>query len=296
MQLHTVQVLEGLYILLLHRDSLLLEAGFLTALFAPVNLFFWRRSIWRYHDGVFLFLIQWLLFRLMFASGVVKLTSGCPTWWSLTALNYHYESQCIPTSLSWFAHHLPEWFQKLSVASTYYIEIIVPFLFLVPVRSLRIFAFWAQVFFQLCIIATGNYNFFNLLTVVLCFSLLENKSDDGLPKVNKTENGKSPTRLIRRIFILFFLFLPITLYSMYYAGRYFNLSISTASGFQVNSLISFDNDSFNVWVSYAVRLGALQAVVVFLWEVIKAFYRFVCTYVCMYNNSDLSLGWYILRL
>lgn len=45
------------------------------------------------HDGMVLWLVRWLLFRLMFASGVVKLTSQCPTWWGLTALNYHFESQ-----------------------------------------------------------------------------------------------------------------------------------------------------------------------------------------------------------
>lgn len=45
------------------------------------------------HTSVTMWLVKWLLFRLMFASGVVKLTSHCPTWWGLTALNYHYESQ-----------------------------------------------------------------------------------------------------------------------------------------------------------------------------------------------------------
>ncbi len=29
----------------------------------------------------------------MFASGVVKLQSQCPTWWGLTALDHHFESQ-----------------------------------------------------------------------------------------------------------------------------------------------------------------------------------------------------------
>jgi len=48
-----------------------------------------------------------LLFRLMFASGVVKLTSMCPTWWGLTALDWHYESQCIPTPIAWYAHQMP---------------------------------------------------------------------------------------------------------------------------------------------------------------------------------------------
>ena len=65
--------------------------------------------------------------------------------WGLTALNFHYESQCIPTPLAWYAHQLPEWFQKLSVVGTYFIEIGVPFLFFAPVRSLRMFAFWCQV-------------------------------------------------------------------------------------------------------------------------------------------------------
>lgn len=47
------------------------------------------------HDNITLWLVRWLGFRLMFASGVVKLTSGCPTWWGLTAMNWHYESQVV---------------------------------------------------------------------------------------------------------------------------------------------------------------------------------------------------------
>lgn len=70
--------------------------------------------------------MRWLLFRLMFASGVVKLTSRCPAWWGLTALTYHYETQCLPTPAAWFAHHLPVWLHKLSVVATFLIEIAVP--------------------------------------------------------------------------------------------------------------------------------------------------------------------------
>lgn len=32
-----------------------------------------------------------------------------------------------------------------------------------------------QVFLQICIIATGNYNFFNFLTICLCISLLDDQ-------------------------------------------------------------------------------------------------------------------------
>ena len=54
----------------------------------------------RHHDNVMLWLIKWLLFRLMFASGVVKLTHMDPTWWDLSALNWHYESQVRETAYS----------------------------------------------------------------------------------------------------------------------------------------------------------------------------------------------------
>ncbi|XP_026547394.1 lipase maturation factor 2, partial [Notechis scutatus] len=156
-------------------DSLLLETGFLAVLVAPLHLLRGPSSAWRAHDGVTFWLVRWLLFRLMFASGVVKLTSRCPTWWGLTALTYHYETQCIPTPSAWFAHQMPIWFHKLSVVATYVIEIAIPPLFFVPLQRLRLFAFYAQVLLQALIILTGNYNFFNLLTVVLSFSLLDDE-------------------------------------------------------------------------------------------------------------------------
>ncbi|KAK7892151.1 hypothetical protein WMY93_024114 [Mugilogobius chulae] len=155
-------------------DNLLLETGFLCVLVAPLTVVRGSSSV-RDHDGVTFWLVRWLLFRLMFASGVVKLTSRCPTWWGLTALTYHYETQCIPTSLAWFAHQLPVWWQKLSVVGTFFIEIAVPPLFFSPLRRLRIASFYLQILLQVLIILSGNYNFFNLLTIALCLSLLDDQ-------------------------------------------------------------------------------------------------------------------------
>uniref|UniRef100_A0A8C5DUA9 Lipase maturation factor n=1 Tax=Gouania willdenowi TaxID=441366 RepID=A0A8C5DUA9_GOUWI len=155
-------------------DSLLLETGFLTVLVAPLTLVRGSRGI-REHDSMTFWLVRWLLFRLMFVSGAVKLTSRCPTWWGLTALTYHYETQCIPTPLAWFAHQLPVWWHKLSVVATFVIEIAAPFLFFSPLRRLRLGAFYLQVLLQTLIILSGNYNFFNLLTLTLCLSLLDNQ-------------------------------------------------------------------------------------------------------------------------
>lgn len=64
---------------------------------------------------------------------------------SPAALTYHYETQCLPTPASWFAHHLPVWLHKLSVVATFLIEIAMPPLFFVPARRLRLAAFYSQV-------------------------------------------------------------------------------------------------------------------------------------------------------
>ena len=152
-------------------DALLLETGFLAIFFAPLRILP-RITREAAPYSVVLWLLRWLLFRLMFASGVVKLMSGDPTWSNLTALNFHYETQPLPTVLGWYAHHLPEWFQKTSVAGMFGIEIVVPFLIFAPRRP-RIFGAIALVALQLLIAATGNYCFFNLLTIALCILLLD---------------------------------------------------------------------------------------------------------------------------
>nr|XP_006820541.1 PREDICTED: lipase maturation factor 2-like [Saccoglossus kowalevskii] len=177
-------------------DILLLEVGFLTILVAPLNLLKWKDVRHYEHDAITMWLLKWMLFRLMFASGIVKLTSQCETWWGLTALTYHYETQCIPTPLAWYAHHLPVWFQKLSVVFTYVIEIALPFLFFSPIRTMRIFAGLSQVFLMLLILLTGNYNFFNLLTAVLCLSTLD---DNFFQKKKESRNNHSTFQIILQV-------------------------------------------------------------------------------------------------
>jgi hypothetical protein len=111
----------------------------------------------------------------------VKLTSGDDSWgwangswhWSLaTALNYHYWSQPLPTVIGWWADQSPEWFKKFSVALCLTIEIIVPFFIWAP-RRLRLIACALLIFLQVAIGLTGNYNFFNLLTMTLCLLLID---------------------------------------------------------------------------------------------------------------------------
>jgi hypothetical protein len=75
-------------------DVLLLETGFLSIFFAP---WAWRMKGRGEPSHAVLWLLRWLLFRLMFSSGIVKLLSGDLSWRDLTALRYHYETQPLPT-------------------------------------------------------------------------------------------------------------------------------------------------------------------------------------------------------
>jgi lipase maturation factor 1 len=137
-------------------DVLLLEAGFL-AIFAD-------------DSPVRIWLFRWLIFRLMFFSGIGKLLSGDPTWRSLTALHYHYQTQPLPMPPAWLMNQLPLSFQKVSTAFVLVAEIVAPLLFFVPGRVRRIGA-WTTVILQLLILSTGNYTFFNFLTIALCLFL-----------------------------------------------------------------------------------------------------------------------------
>src|SRR5947199_23230 len=119
-----------------------------------------------------LFLLKFLLFKLMLMSGVVKLTSGDDCWWNLTALDYHYWSQPLPTVFGWWADKSPEWFKHFSVAFCLVVETIVPFFIWTP-RRLRLIAAGLLIFLQLAIAITGNYCFFNLLTIALCLLLID---------------------------------------------------------------------------------------------------------------------------
>ncbi len=142
-------------------DSLLLEAGFLAIFLGRAQIVVW--------------LFRWLVFRLMFMSGSVKLLSRDLAWNNLIALDYHYHTQPLPTILAWYADKLPEWFQKTSALLVLIIETVLPFFIFTP-RRLRMFAAWSIIGLQVLIALTGNYTFFNLLTLSLCVFLFDDQA------------------------------------------------------------------------------------------------------------------------
>jgi predicted DCC family thiol-disulfide oxidoreductase YuxK len=140
-------------------DALLLEAGFLAIFLTGGS----RIVVWLY---------RWLVFRYLFLAGVVKLLSGDPTWRNLTALEYHFWTQPLPTPLAWYAAQLPTWLLVGGTAATLVIELGSVFLIFLP-RRLRAVAACCVLLLQSLIVLTGNYNFFNLLTMLLCVFLFD---------------------------------------------------------------------------------------------------------------------------
>jgi hypothetical protein len=133
-------------------DALLLETGFL-ALFAGAG---WLVLAYRL-----------LLFRLIFESGVVKIASHDPNWRNFHALRFHFMTQPLPNPIAYYVHHSPPGLLDALTAATLVIEFAAPFLLFFPRRP-RYIGVAFLVLLQVVILFTGNYAFFNLLTLALC--------------------------------------------------------------------------------------------------------------------------------
>ena len=140
-------------------DLLLLEAGFLAIFLTGGS----RIVIWLY---------RWLVVRYLFLAGAVKVLSGDATWRDLTALEYHFWTQPLPTPVAWYAAQLPHWLLASGTAATLAVELGIVLLIFLPRRP-RAVAACVVLLLQLLILLTGNYNFFNLLSMLLCVFLFD---------------------------------------------------------------------------------------------------------------------------
>jgi hypothetical protein len=151
-------------------DALLIEALLAALLLAPAG---WRDSRAAPEPSRLALLpLRFVLFKLMWLSGAAKLASGDPTWRDLSALEYHYWTQPLPTWTAVYADGLPDAFHALSVVVTLAVELALPFALWIPGRSRRLAAL-GTIGFQGFLAATGNFAFFNWLTIVLCLPFLD---------------------------------------------------------------------------------------------------------------------------
>ncbi|WP_406864457.1 lipase maturation factor family protein [Streptomyces sp. HUAS MG47] len=143
-------------------ESLLLETGFL--------------AVFLGNDDVgppvlVLFLLRWLLFRVEFGAGLIKIR-GDTCWRNLTCLYYHHETQPMPGPLSWFFHHLPRPLHRVEAGANHVVQLLVPVLLFTPQPVATVGA-GLMVATQLWLVLSGNFAWLNWLTIVLALSAMD---------------------------------------------------------------------------------------------------------------------------
>jgi len=169
-------------------ESILLETGFLaiflgSAKTEPPKIIFW--------------LLRWVLFRIMFGAGLIKLRAD-PCWRDLTCMVYHYETQPIPNPLSWFFHRFPLWVHKGEVLFTHFVELIIPWGYFL-LRPLCYIAGVLTVLFQFILILSGNLSWLNYMTIVLCIPCFDDRFFRFFLRINIPEF--KPAGIFRKIVI-----------------------------------------------------------------------------------------------
>ncbi|MHC9291539.1 lipase maturation factor family protein [Mycobacterium sp. LTG2003] len=162
-------------------ESLLLEAGFLAIFLgndhiAPPVLVLW--------------LSRWLLFRVEFGAGLIKLR-GDRCWRDLTCLYYHHETQPMPGPLSWFFHHLPRPLHRIEVAGNHFAQLVVPFALFAP-QPVASGAAAIVIVTQLWLVASGNFAWLNWVTIVLAASAISDSAVSTVLPVTAPEFSDTP--------------------------------------------------------------------------------------------------------
>jgi hypothetical protein len=142
-------------------ESLLLETGFLAAFLGNDEVA---------PPVVVLFLLRWILFRVEFGAGLIKLR-GDACWRELTCLYYHHETQPMPGPLSRFFHHLPKPLHRAEVAANHLTQLVVPVLLFTP-QPVASAAAALMIVTQLWLVLSGNFAWLNWITIVLALSAL----------------------------------------------------------------------------------------------------------------------------
>src|SRR5579864_5992010 len=139
---------------------------------------------------IVIWLFRWLLFRVMFGAGLIKLR-GDPCWRDLTCLDYHYETQPMPNPLSWFFHWGPEWTHRGGVLFNHFAELIVPFGYFLP-QPVSAIAGAITILFQGTIFLSGNLSWLNFLTMILAISTFDDRALSVMLRLNSPPSAHAP--------------------------------------------------------------------------------------------------------
>jgi predicted DCC family thiol-disulfide oxidoreductase YuxK len=213
-------------------DRLLVEVGFLTIFLTPIQIFPDPHTRSEPSAGV-VFLLRWLLFRIVFVSGLMKLGDG--TWTSLSALNHYFEVQPLPTVVGW------------------YLELIVPFFIFAP-RRLRNWAGSILIAYLGIILFTSNYGYFTFIALGLCLMLFDDAQAKRLfASATVSQIGAVPVRptpwLLRKALVLAMaMFLVVS--SLGTTAR-----LLRPPTVEKEEAMAFGTDAFHLTSAYTVSFG-----------------------------------------
>jgi hypothetical protein len=143
-------------------ETLLLETGFLAIFLGPA---------WTAPPLTLMWLLRWLLFRVEFGAGLIKIR-GDRCWRDLTCLYYHHETQPMPGPLSWYFHHLPKPLHRAEVLGNHFAQLVVPFLLFFP-QPVATVAGLVILTTQSWLLLSGNFSWLNVLTMTLAVASLD---------------------------------------------------------------------------------------------------------------------------
>ncbi|MBK1786163.1 lipase maturation factor family protein [Prauserella cavernicola] len=143
-------------------ESLLLEAGFLAIFLGPAHV---------EPPVLVLWLLLWLLFRVEFGAGLIKLR-GDRCWRDLTCLYYHHETQPMPGPLSWYFHHLPRPLHTVEAGANHVAQLVVPFVLFAPQPAATVAA-GIVIATQGWLVLSGNFSWLNVITITLAVSTVD---------------------------------------------------------------------------------------------------------------------------
>lgn len=156
------------------NDRLMLETALLCIPFAPAGF---RPGLGTASPPrpIALFMMRWLIFRIMFFAGLAKVTGSDPRWLNFTFMQPMYETSPAPTILGYYVFHLPHAWHVGEILLTFAAELLAPLLALFGGRRGRAIAVVLWTMFQVGIQLTGNFGWLNTAAFALGLLLLDDQ-------------------------------------------------------------------------------------------------------------------------
>jgi hypothetical protein len=135
---------------------------------------------------VVLWLFRWLSFRISIGAGLIK-TRGSSCWAEKTCLHYHFETQPLPSPLSYVYHFLPRSIQTRMVDVDLLVQLYTSWFVLLPTSIPLVDSRWVsfplktilrvggfmQAGFMVGILLSGNFSFLNHLTIIPALACID---------------------------------------------------------------------------------------------------------------------------